>query len=195
MTNITFTTTHAEAYNAFKVVSFAMCKEEARYYLNGALLEYDGEDLELTATDGYRLHSLPLSWDFDKETPEFKHIIPATFIRHFTKRKPTREEGCIETTIIINDDTIQLKNATMDFKSVFIDGTYPDYKRVVPIYAKKDKIHTVTLHTAYLAEIGKAVKLMDSKDHVTLQLSTDPDAPILIKDGQNGTYVMMSTQS
>ena len=186
-----FTTTSKELYKNFKAVSFAMSGDKTRFCLCGACLDYDGEDLKLTATDGHRLHSIKLNWGKPDNLQPFRHIIPAKFVKDLIRCKPKKSNDDDGACVTIDGDNMAVNSIIFSYATRFVDGTYPDYTRVIPTI-NLEEVHTVRLNTGYLAEIGKAVALMEGGcENVILQLPKDNRDPILINDCKGNIFVQM----
>ncbi len=161
---------------------FAISTEETRYYLNGIYLhaaERDGAVmLRAVATDGHRLASaeVPLP-DGAKEMPGV--IVPRKTVGELHKLVDEMTDdvavGLSETKIRFTiDDTI--------LTSKLIDGTFPDYNRVIP--EGNDKTMEVDTKlfadavdrvSAISSEKSRAVKLKIIGDSLTLS-SSSPDS-------------------
>jgi len=116
-----------EATNA---VTFAASSEEARgAVLMGTLLELDGSQLTLVATDGYRLarHEIALSEPVSKRA---SLIVPARALGEVGR---VASAGTIEATVL-GGQANQLVFNTGDVKVVarLVDGQYPNYQQVIP---------------------------------------------------------------
>ncbi len=108
---------------------FAMSTEETRYYLNGIYFHpYEGVELRAVATDGHRLArmSVPLP----QGTPQFPGVI--------LSRKTVNE---VQGLLLDSDQDVKIAlsetQVSFTFPDVFltsrlIDGTFPDYERVIP---------------------------------------------------------------
>ncbi|GHF12861.1 DNA polymerase III subunit beta [Kordiimonas sediminis] len=111
---------------------FAISTEETRYYLNGIYLHVadteDGPRLRAVATDGHRLAQV------EQEVPEGASGIPGIIIPRKTVaevRKLIDEfEGAVE--IALSDTKIRFSFNGAVITSKLIDGTFPDYSRVIP---------------------------------------------------------------
>ncbi len=111
---------------------FAMSQEETRYYLNGVYLhaaEDDGEKtLRAVATDGHRLARL------DAKLPDGAANIPGIIV----PRKAVTElhrllDGSFETVdVTVSESRIRFGYGDAVLTSKLIDGTFPDYARVIP---------------------------------------------------------------
>lgn len=98
----------------FAPVAFAMSDETTRYYLCGAYLEPHA----VTATNGHKLSTVSHS------LPEFAPVIvPADTVALAPKGKCT---------VRLNERKIQFVADDVTITSSLVDGSYPDYERVIP---------------------------------------------------------------
>ncbi len=161
---------------------FAISNEETRYYLNGIYLhaaESDGVSvLRAVATDGHRLarFEMPLP-EGAKDMPGV--IIPRKAINEI--RKLIDEAGdAIEIGLSDNKLKFTFDHVTMTTK--LIDGTFPDYERVIPKNNDKflevnpaafasavDRVSTIS------SEKSRAVKLTLNGKTMTLSANS-PDS-------------------
>lgn len=114
-------------------VSKAMSTEETRYYLNGIYFDRDG----FIATDGHRLHQAfyPANWD-KRRKDEGGVILPRKVIKLFIDGMKETKAGSAEIQFWKSGAVITFGKTVIKTKTV--DGTFPDYKRVVPkIYKTK----------------------------------------------------------
>jgi DNA polymerase-3 subunit beta len=160
---------------------FAISTEETRYYLNGIYLHATDSNekptLRAVATDGHRLARFELS------LPEGAAGMPGVII----PRKAVAEvrklvddlEGAVE--VALSDTKIRFEIADVTLTSKLIDGTFPDYARVIP--TGNDKILTVQSKDFATAvdrvstialEKTRAVKLNLEKEQLTLSV-VNPD--------------------
>jgi len=111
-------------------VVFAAATEESRPVLTGINAEFEGEQLDLAAADGFRLavHKMTLASPVDQKTTV---IIPARSLNELNRLLGDQEEP-VE--IIINQQKSQilfrLKNA--ELVSQLIQGAFPNYSQVIP---------------------------------------------------------------
>lgn len=121
-----------EDYTAFRRVWPFISDEETRYYLNGVGLDIVGGVGVAVATDGHRLASMPISSGLT--------AIPANLRKPIIPRKAVQMMlglGAGEANVIFhrkNDGapTMELSGDGVRLKSKLIDGSYPDWKRVLP---------------------------------------------------------------
>ncbi|BAP94507.1 DNA polymerase III beta subunit [Aurantimonas phage AmM-1] len=109
--------------------SFAISSEETRYYLNGIYLHPHEGALVAVATDGHRLSRLAMARD---NLPDFAGIIvPRKMVSLFGMMAEATKAG--ETVqVAIDQSRIVLEAGDLRLASKLIDGTYPDYQRVIP---------------------------------------------------------------
>jgi len=108
--------------------AFAMAQQDVRYYLNGLLLELDGEKLRAVATDGHRLALC----DTDIKTnvdETIQVIVPRKGVSELIRLLQDSEEAV---KVQISSNHIKISWAELCFTSKLIDGKFPDYNRVVP---------------------------------------------------------------
>lgn len=110
-----------------KQVEFAMAQQDIRYYLNGLLLEVDGNRLNIVGTDGHRLSftSTTLDQSYDKT----EVILPRKTVIELIKLLEDNDEII---TIEIASGQANFSFGEIKLISKVIDGKFPDYNRVIP---------------------------------------------------------------
>lgn len=166
---------------------FAISTEETRFYLNGIYV-HAAEDKEKTlravATDGHRLAR------YDLELPDGAAGMPGVIIPRKTiaelRRLLEDAEGAIE--IALSDTKIQFNFSGVELTSKLIDGSFPEYQRVIP--TNNDKVlmldakefsHAVDRVSTISADKTRAVKLNIEKDRVTLSV-VNPESGTATED-------------
>jgi DNA polymerase-3 subunit beta len=157
---------------------FAISTEETRYYLNGIYLhevEEDGKPtLRAVATDGHRLAQLDLPLPSGaKGMPGV--IVPRKTVLELSKLVED-EDG--EVSIELSESKIRVSAGRVVLTSKLIDGTFPDYERVIPQGNDKrlevdndtfaqavDRVSTLS------SDKGRAVKLALDKGKLTLSVN------------------------
>jgi len=160
---------------------FAASTEETRYYLNGLYIHAKTEGqtkvLRVVATDGHRLACVEAPLPKGAEKMEGV-IVPRKTIAEIRKLLDDSQTDTVELSLSENKIRFVLKDITLTSK--LIDGTYPDYERVIP--TNNDKILEVSsknLSTAVdrvsvVAERTRAIKLITAKNHLVITTSS-PD--------------------
>ena len=156
---------------------FAISTEETRFYLNGiyvhAVVDGDQPAMRAVATDGHRLARYELDLpDGAGEMPGV--IVPRKTVAELRKLLDDAE-GAIEVTL--SDTKIQFVFGGVELTSKLIDGTFPDYQRVIPSgndkvlsLNSKDLAQAVDRVSTISADKTRAVKLNLESDRVTLSV-------------------------
>ncbi len=161
---------------------FAISTEETRYYLNGIYLHAaetnDIAMLRAVATDGHRLARVefPLP-DGAAGMPGV--IVPRKAVAEIRKLIEDTE-GLVE--IALSDTKIRFQAENVVLTSKLIDGTFPDYERVIPegndkvlSIVAKDFAEAVDRVSTISTEKSRAVKLNLSTEQLTLSV-INPDS-------------------
>ena len=160
---------------------FAISTEETRYYLNGIFLHVTDEELKAAATDGHRLARYTVARpDGAAGMPDV--IVPRKCVAELRKLI----EESLDTNVEIDLSASKIRftlggeNGVV-LTSKLIDGTFPDYTRVIPtgnvkllqldprsFFEGVDRVATIA------TEKTRAVKMTLETDKVTLSV-TSPD--------------------
>jgi len=116
--------------------SFAMANQDVRYYLNGLLFDFSGQQLRAVATDGHRLAICDLESSIDIENDR-QLIVPRKGVMELTRMLSGDEDEVI---LAIGRNHIRLVKGDTTFTSKLIDGRFPDYRAVVPVGADKQML-------------------------------------------------------
>jgi DNA polymerase-3 subunit beta len=111
----------------FNKTQFAMAQQDVRFYLNGLLLEINPESLNVVGTDGHRLAKTTTALD-KKSITEQSCIVPRKAIQELT-RSLSDEKEC-KVSLVDNQASFSFSQVSLTTK--LIDGTFPDYNRVIP---------------------------------------------------------------
>lgn len=166
----------------FDKTKFAISTEETRYYLNGVYMHVadaeGGKMLRCVATDGHRLARV------DAELPEGAAdmvgvIVPRKTVNELRK---LLEDDDVQIAVSVSETKVRFATPEITLTSKVIDGTFPDYNRVIPSgntkklevdaaeFAKAvDRVATVS------SERSRAVKLTLSEDRLILSVNA-PDS-------------------
>lgn len=125
--DIEFTIKQGTLKSLIDATQFSMANQDVRYYLNGLLLETEGNVLRAIATDGHRL---ALSHrQIEATLPEKQVIVPRKGVVELQR---LFEGEDLDITIAIGDNAIRATTASAVFTSKLVDGRFPDYRRVLP---------------------------------------------------------------
>ena len=154
---------------------FAISSEETRYYLMGIFLHIADDRLKAAATDGHRLARVTVAKPEGADgMPDV--IIPKKCVAEIRKLLD-EVEGTLE--VSLSPTKIRFNLGTAVLTSKLIDGTFPDYTRVIPTGNDKllkldpkafaagvDRVSTIA------SEKARAVKIALDRDRVTLSVTS-----------------------
>ena len=158
---------------------FAVSTEETRYYLNGIYLHAadagGAKVLRAVATDGHRLARV------EEPLPQGAGSMPGVIVPRKTVNEVRKllDEFSGDVEIALSDTRIQLKIGTVTLTSKLIDGTFPEYERVIPRdndkvlrVGKKDFADAVARVAAISSERSRPVKLSLARDLLVLSAAS-----------------------
>jgi DNA polymerase-3 subunit beta len=176
----TFTLAAAELKGLIEKTRFAISTEETRYYLNGIYLHEvpAAAMLRAVATDGHRLAQAQVARpDGAKGMPGV--IVPRKTVLEVVKLIEGIDD---EVEVALSSSKIRFAAGNLVLTSKLIDGTFPDYERVIPRHNDKtlevdtasfaaavDRVSTISM------EKGRAVKLNIGSGRVVLTVN-NPDS-------------------
>jgi DNA polymerase III subunit beta len=154
---------------------FAISTEETRYYLNGIFMHVQGDSLKAAATDGHRLARVTVSRPAGAEgMPDV--IVPRKCVAELYK---LLDEVDGDVGISLSASKIRFDLGRAILTSKLIDGTFPDYTRVIPTANDKllrldpksfmqgvDRVATIA------SEKTRAVKMTLDRDRITLSVTS-----------------------
>ncbi len=154
---------------------FAISSEETRYYLMGIFFHIADDQLKAAATDGHRLARVTVPKpDGADGMPDI--IVPRKCVAELRKLLDELE-GTVEVSLSPTKVRFGLGSAVLTSK--LIDGTFPDYNRVIPTANDKllkldpktfsagvDRVSTIA------SEKTRAVKMSVDRDKVTLSVTS-----------------------
>jgi DNA polymerase-3 subunit beta len=202
----------ADLKRLIEKTQFAISNEETRYYLNGIYIhamEVDGRlMLRAVATDGHRLARLELP------APEGCAGMPGVILPRKAVQEVLRliEDAQADVRIELSTNKMRFTFGDALLTTKLIDGTFPDYARVIPAGNDKrltvergvfkdavDRVSTIS------SERGRAVKMALTEGKLVLSV-TNPDQGSAVEEieadydgapidvGFNARYLLDITQ-
>lgn len=156
----TFTLPGNELAALLKQPAYAMSTEEARFFLNGIHLHpretADDLDLVAVATDGIKLCRavMPAIAGLTMEMPAV--IIPRKTITHFVTML---NNANADVTVRIDSKKIEITAGSTRITSRLVDGTFPDYERVIP----DENTIEVDLDVETLQDVSARIALLSTE--------------------------------
>ena len=161
---------------------FAISTEETRYYLNGVYMHTatfeNSKVLRCVATDGHRLARV------DASLPNGAEELPGVIIPRKTVAEIRKflDDDEVQIAVSVSETKVRFATPDITLTSKVIEGTFPDYTRVIPASNEKklevdadefakavDRVSTVS------SERSRAVKLCLEDDQLTLIVNS-PDS-------------------
>jgi len=164
---------------------FAVSTEETRYYLNGIYLHTAEDDeggavLRGVATDGHRLAR------FDMEQPQGLSEMPGVIVprKAVGELRKLMDEFEGDVKISLSETKIRFTFADIVLTSKLIDGTFPDYSRVIP--QGNDKI--MEIDSKQFAEAVDRVSTISTEKTRSIKLSlSDSNLKLSVNSPDQGT--------
>ncbi len=166
----------------FDKSKFAISTEETRYYLNGVYMHVadadGGKALRCVATDGHRLARI------DADLPDSAGGMPGVIVPRKTvgELRKLLEDDDMAIAVSVSETKIRFATPDITLTSKVIDGTFPDYTRVIPQGNSRrlevdaaefaqavDRVATVS------SERSRAVKMQLDEDRLVLSVNA-PDS-------------------
>lgn len=171
-----FSMAAAELRTLIDKTKFAMSTEETRYYLNGIYvhaIEKDGVDfLCAVATDGHRLAK------FEMPLPDGAAGMPGVIIPRKTVGEIRKliEDAADSINISLSQSKVRFSFDHIEMTSKLIDGTFPDYQKVIP--DANDKMIELN-PKEFSSAIDRVATIMTSDKSRAVKLAIDGKSLIL----------------
>ncbi len=179
---VAFTLTAEVLKRLIDRTQFAISTEETRYYLNGIYFHVVGEGaaarLRAVATDGHRLAKAEVP------APAGSIGMPGVIVPRKTVGEIQKllEDPAADVAVSLSDSKIRLAMGDLVLTSKLIDGTFPDYERVIPkandkvlTLGKSEFKNAVDRVSTISSDRGRAVKLSLADDKMVLAVN-NPDS-------------------
>jgi DNA polymerase-3 subunit beta len=159
----------------FDKSKFAISTEETRYYLNGVYMHSsdgaNGRVLRCVATDGHRLARI------DTELPDGAETLPGVIVPRKTvgELRKLLDEDEIKIAVSVSETKIRFATPEMILTSKVIDGSFPDYTRVIP----QGNTRRLEVDAAEFAQAVDRVSTVSSERSRAVKLTLEDDRLIL----------------
>ncbi len=155
----------------FDKSKFAISTEETRYYLNGVYMHAADGNLRCVATDGHRLARI------DAPLPEGAAEMPGVIVPRKTvgELRKLLDDDDMQIAVSVSETKIRFATPEITLTSKVIDGTFPDYTRVIPVSNSR----RLEVDAAEFAQAVDRVSTVSSERSRAVKLSLDEDRLIL----------------
>jgi len=139
--------------NALKKTSYAISTDETRYVLNGIFMSFHDQKLTLVATDGRRLGLVENELEYP-ESQDGDIIIPTKAVSELQRQLGEKGEVVLQ----LKDNQVCFQLGPKYIVSKLIEGSYPNYKQVIPGQAQE----RLEIDRTVLLDTTKRVSLLAS---------------------------------
>ncbi|MGD0650595.1 MAG: DNA polymerase III subunit beta [Verrucomicrobiia bacterium] len=154
--------------------AYAASTDETRYVLNGVYMSFKGDKLTVVATDGRRLALVEREIEVPKGA-EADLILPTKAVAELQRLLGDKDE----VNIAVGENQIICNLGATTLVSKLIEGTYPNFRQVIPTEAKERvqlerETLLAALHRASIlaSEKSQSVKLSYTKNTLTITATT-----------------------
>ena len=159
----------------FDKSKFAISTEETRYYLNGVYMHVADSNgaqvLRCVATDGHRLARI------DADLPDGAENLPGVIVPRKTvgELRKLLDDDEAEIAVSVSETKVRFAAPGITLTSKVIDGTFPDYTRVIP----GGNTRRLEVDAAEFAQAVDRVATVSSERSRAVKLSLDEDRLVL----------------
>ena len=159
----------------FDKSKFAISTEETRYYLNGVYMHIadrdGGQTLRCVATDGHRLARI------DGDLPVGASEMPGVIVPRKTvgELRKLLDDDDMKIAVSVSETKVRFATPDITLTSKVIDGTFPDYTRVIP----QNNTRKLEVDAADFAQAVDRVATVSSERSRAVKLQIDEDRLIL----------------
>jgi DNA polymerase-3 subunit beta len=164
----------AEFKRLFDKTKFAISTEETRYYLNGVYLHNADGKMKAVATDGHRLALA----EYGGHSDAFAGVIVPTK----TVMLISGLSDIGDVSLSISATKIMFQHGSTTVVSKVIDGTFPDYTRVIP----QNNRNVLIASASVMKSAANRVALVSDERARAVALSTSEGQIAMTVKGQNG---------
>lgn len=151
---------------------FAMAHQDVRYYLNGLLLEFRSGTLRAVATDGHRMALSEHALDHEL-SPGTQFILPRKAVLELTRLLDASD---MVAKLSFQPGQLQVELDQLCIITKLVDGSFPEYERVIPkesnktLTADRQNVKAALTRAAILSnEQYKGVKLQLEEGNLHIQ--------------------------
>ncbi len=171
-----FTASAALLRRLFDKSKFAISTEETRYYLNGVYMHVSdgsegGKVLRCVATDGHRLARI------DADLPDGAADMPGVIVPRKTvgEMRKLLDDDEMDIAVSVSETKVRFATPDITLTSKVIDGTFPDYTRVIP----QGNTRQLEVDAAEFAQAVDRVATVSSERSRAVKLQLDTDKLVL----------------
>lgn len=145
-----------------RYTSFAAATSDSRRFLTGCYATFNNEGITFVGTNAYRLARMTAKTNIEVDH-EVSAIIPAKTLNHLERFLEDSEDTVVVT---VDDRQVMFQKGNTTFVSRLIDGSYPDYKRIIPssfeteIVVERDALfHSIERAALFVGDDSSGVRM------------------------------------
>ncbi|MCL5003900.1 MAG: DNA polymerase III subunit beta [Patescibacteria group bacterium] len=154
-------------------VSFSAATDEGRPVLTGILMEALDGTLTLVGVDGFRLSEKKISVD---KGITFKQVVPAKALLEVSRLLSS--EDSMEVLLSDEENQIVFKSPSFEICSRLLEGSFPDYKKIIPQnvlttaeFSVEEMRATLRTVSVFAKDEGSVVKMILNPEKSEILLS------------------------
>lgn len=199
----------AEMDNLLRRTSFAMGKNDPRFYLNGALIELAKTGIKMVATNSHRLAQSEFKQKLELSTEPRQLIVPRKAITELQHLLDQNDDNKAKLQISVSSTHLKIVCGDSTLISKLIDASYPEFQSVldkfdeatrVPL-PRQEMVDALTRVSVMTAERFNGVRLAFAPEEMTIsarnQENEEADEKLSVEytgqpleSGYNVTYLL-----
>lgn len=181
-----------DLYKAVTETVFAASLNTSRPVLSGVYLGFSGDEMNMVATDSYRLAEKRVKLA-KKPKADFSCIIPAKTMMELSKVVNKSDDK--EVKVVVSKNQILFNVGDVELISRLIEGKYPDYEKIIP----KEHKSKFEVSVEDLSLILKRASLFAKENNNSIKLAVTKDGKLEIasdetKVGEEKSHIMVKLE-
>jgi len=121
-------------------VAYCAATDESRPVLTGVRFEHDGDNLIVTATDGFRLSRKTMAVEGATNKISSGMILPSRTIMELAKIVSEGKKGTVDMEVVEENNQVVFGYDNVELISRVLEGNFPDVTRIIPASFKCEVI-------------------------------------------------------
>jgi DNA polymerase-3 subunit beta len=169
--DVEFKLLKSELLRLIESTHFSMANQDVRYYLNGMSIESENNEIRSVATDGHRLARI------DTQLPEGADTLPGVIVPRKTvgELRKLLDDDEMKIAVSVSETKIRFSTPEIILTSKVIDGSFPDYTRVIP----QGNTRRLEVDAAEFAQAVDRVSTVSSERSRAVKLTLEDDRLVL----------------
>lgn len=167
---------HSDIRRLLDRTKFAMANGDVRYYLNGLLLELDGNTLRAAASDGHRMALCTVDGG-QGVTERVRSIVPRKSVLDLERLLADSDE---EVRLAMGSTYMRVTQGDYTLTTKLVDGQFPEVDRLIPrdaenaLVGDRETLRSALHRASILANESLEIRLEVEGDQMTIR-ATNPE--------------------